>query len=597
MINWIPPATIFILGAMLIPLFKGKARQLFVLTIPVIGLANILAMESGTEWIYGYLRYDLIFGQVDKLSMVFGYVFVIMAFIGVLYSLHVKEHGHFIAGFLYVGSALGVVFSGDLFSLFIFWEIMAFSSVFLIWFQKEKASIDAGFRYLLVHTAGGLCLLAGIVLRVVETGSLEFGHIGLDGLDTYLILIGFLLNAAVPPLHAWLADAYPEATIVGAVFLSAFTTKTAVYVLLRAYSGTEILMWLGAFMAIFGVCYAVLENDIRRILGYHIISQVGYMVCGVGIGTYMAINGSAAHAFAHILYKGLLFMSTGAIIYSTGFRKLTDLGGLYKKMPITLIMYMVAGFAISGMPLFSGFVSKTMVIAAAEHDHHYIIFLMLMLASIGTFLSVGIKLPYFAFFGKDRGIEAKDPPVNMLAGMGIAAFLCILIGVYPKVLYDLLPYEVHFQPFTIPHVVGELQLLMFTALGFFLLLKKLHVEPTITLDIDWTYRKGSKVFMWFINEPLARGSQWTVDICLVIISFLKWFSKNPVLAVMLFKDSLTLRFIGHLGGRTRRDSISYLEDEKKHYPRDPVKRNPVGDSLLLALMFMAVYVMYYLFTA
>lgn len=597
MINWIPPATIFILGALLIPLFKGKARQLFVLTIPVFGLANILAMESGTEWIYGYLRYDLIFGQVDKLSMVFGYVFVIMAFIGVLYSLHVKEHGHFIAGFLYVGSALGVVFSGDLFSLFIFWEIMAFSSVFLIWFQKEKASIDAGFRYLLVHTAGGLCLLAGIVLRVVETGSLEFGHIGLDGLDTYLILIGFLLNAAVPPLHAWLADAYPEATIVGAVFLSAFTTKTAVYVLLRAYSGTEILMWLGAFMAIFGVCYAVLENDIRRILGYHIISQVGYMVCGVGIGTYMAINGSAAHAFAHILYKGLLFMSTGAIIYSTGFRKLTDLGGLYKKMPITLIMYMVAGFAISGMPLFSGFVSKTMVIAAAEHDHHYIIFLMLMLASIGTFLSVGIKLPYFAFFGKDRGIEAKDPPVNMLAGMGIAAFLCILIGVYPKVLYDLLPYEVHFQPFTIPHVVGELQLLMFTALGFFLLLKKLHVEPTITLDIDWTYRKGSKVFMWFINEPLARGSQWTVDICLVIISFLKWFSKNPVLAVMLFKDSLTLRFIGHLGGRTRRDSISYLEDEKKHYPRDPVKRNPVGDSLLLALMFMAVYVMYYLFTA
>lgn len=597
MINWIPPATIFILGALLIPLFKGKARQLFVLTIPVIGLANILAMESGTEWIYGYLRYDLIFGQVDKLSMVFGYVFVIMAFIGVLYSLHVKEHGHFIAGFLYVGSALGVVFSGDLFSLFIFWEIMAFSSVFLIWFQKEKASIDAGFRYLLVHTAGGLCLLAGIVLRVVETGSLEFGHIGLDGLDTYLILIGFLLNAAVPPLHAWLADAYPEATIVGAVFLSAFTTKTAVYVLLRAYSGTEILMWLGAFMAIFGVCYAVLENDIRRILGYHIISQVGYMVCGVGIGTYMAINGSAAHAFAHILYKGLLFMSTGAIIYSTGFRKLTDLGGLYKKMPITLIMYMVAGFAISGMPLFSGFVSKTMVIAAAEHDHHYIIFLMLMLASIGTFLSVGIKLPYFAFFGKDRGIEAKDPPVNMLAGMGIAAFLCILIGVYPKVLYDLLPYEVHFQPFTIPHVVGELQLLMFTALGFFLLLKKLHVEPTITLDIDWTYRKGSKVFMWFINEPLARGSQWTVDISLVIISFLKWFSKNPVLAVMLFKDSLTLRFFGHIGGRTRRDSISYLEDEKKHYPRDPVKRNPVGDSLLLALMFMAVYVMYYLFTA
>ena len=594
MIDWVPPAAIFILGALLIPLFKGKARQLYVLIIPVIALANLLVMESGTKWTVGYLKYDLIFGQVDKLSMVFGYVFVIMAFIGVLYSLHVREHGHFVAAFLYLGSALGVVFSGDLFSLFIFWEIMAFSSVFLIWFQKEKASIDAGFRYLLVHTAGGLALLAGIVLRVMETGSLEFGHIGLDGLDTYLILIGFILNAAVPPLHAWLADAYPEATIVGAVFLSAFTTKTAVYVLLRAYSGTEILMWLGAIMAIFGVCYAVLENDIRRILGYHIISQVGYMVCGVGIGTYMAINGSAAHAFAHILYKGLLFMSTGAIIYSTGLRKLTDLGGLYKKMPITLVMYMVAGFAISGMPLFSGFVSKTMVIASAEHAHQYIIFLMLLLASIGTFLSVGIKLPYFAFFGKDRGIEAKDPPANMLAGMGIAAFLCILIGVYPKVLYDLLPYEVDFQPFTIPHVVGELQLLMFTALGFFLLLKKLQVEPTITLDMDWTYRKGSKLFMWFINEPLARGSQWTVDVSLRIIAFLKWFAKNPVLAIMLYKDRITLHFLGRIGSRTQMDSIRYWEEEKKLYPKNPVKRNPVGDSLLMALIFMSIYVLYYL---
>ncbi|MBE0524411.1 MAG: Na(+)/H(+) antiporter subunit D [Methanosarcinales archaeon] len=594
MIDWVPPAAIFILGALLIPLFKGKARQLYVLIIPVIALANLLVMESGTKWTVGYLKYDLIFGQVDKLSMVFGYVFVIMAFIGVLYSLHVREHGHFVAAFLYLGSALGVVFSGDLFSLFIFWEIMAFSSVFLIWFQKEKASIDAGFRYILVHTAGGLALLAGIVLRVMETGSLEFGHIGLDGLDTYLILIGFILNAAVPPLHAWLADAYPEATIVGAVFLSAFTTKTAVYVLLRAYSGTEILMWLGAIMAIFGVCYAVLENDIRRILGYHIISQVGYMVCGVGIGTYMAINGSAAHAFAHILYKGLLFMSTGAIIYSTGLRKLTDLGGLYKKMPITLVMYMVAGFAISGMPLFSGFVSKTMVIASAEHAHQYIIFLMLLLASIGTFLSVGIKLPYFAFFGKDRGIEAKDPPANMLAGMGIAAFLCILIGVYPKVLYDLLPYEVDFQPFTIPHVVGELQLLMFTALGFFLLLKKLQVEPTITLDMDWTYRKGSKLFMWFINEPLARGSQWTVDVSLRIIAFLKWFAKNPVLAIMLYKDRITLHFLGRIGSRTQMDSIRYWEEEKKLYPKNPVKRNPVGDSLLMALIFMSIYVLYYL---
>jgi multicomponent Na+:H+ antiporter subunit D len=424
MIDWIPPAAIFILGGLLVPLFKGRAQKVYILLLPAIAFTSLLSTTHGTNWVYNYLGYELVFGQVDKLTMVFAYVFVIMAFIGMLYALHIKEQGQHISAFLYIGSALGVVFAGDLFSLFIFWEIMAFSSVFLVWYQKDKASIDAGFRYLLVHTAGGLFLLGGIVLRVVETGSIEFGHIGLDGLDSYLILVGFLINAAVPPLHAWLSDAYPEATITGAVFMTAFTTKSAVYVLLRSYSGTEILIYLGAIMALYGVVYAVLENDIRRLLAYHIISQVGYMVAGVGMGAaiiggfaqmqevatpgqMLATNGAAAHAFAHILYKGLLFMGAGAVIYMTGKRKLTELGGLYKTMPITLILYMVGAFAISAVPLFSGFVSKTMVIAGAEKSHLTLIFLMLTFASAGTFLHTGLKLPYFTFFAKDSGIRVK----------------------------------------------------------------------------------------------------------------------------------------------------------------------------------------------
>ncbi|MDF1558071.1 MAG: Na(+)/H(+) antiporter subunit D [ANME-2 cluster archaeon] len=614
MIDWVPPAFIFILGALLVPLFKGRAQKIFILMLPLIAFTDLLSTTHGTNWVYKYLGYELVFGQVDKLTMVFGYVFVIMAFIGMLYALHIKEQGQHISAFLYIGSALGVVFAGDLFSLFIFWEIMAFSSVFLVWYQKDKASIDAGFRYLLVHAAGGLFLLAGIVLRVVETGSIEFGNIGLDGLDSYLILIGFLINAAVPPLHAWLSDAYPEATITGAVFMTAFTTKSAVYVLIRGYSGTEILIYLGAIMALYGVVYAVLENDIRRLLAYHIISQVGYMVAGVGMGAaivggftqlqevatpgqMLATNGAVAHAFAHILYKGLLFMGAGAVIYMTGKRKLTELGGLYKTMPITLILYMVGGFAISAVPLFSGFVSKTMVIAGAEKSHLTLIFLMLTFASAGTFLSTGLKLPYFTFFVKDSGIRAREPPLNMLLAMGVAAFMCILVGVYPQMLYNILPYPVDYHPYAIGHVVGELQLLLFTAFGFFLLLDKLYGEFTISLDTDWLYRKPAKVFMWFINEPLARVSQWPVEVSLHAISFLKWFSKNPVLAVMLFKDSVTLHFFGRIGGRTQMDSIWYLEEEKKLYPKNPVKRNPVGDSLLLALMFMAVYVMYYLFAA
>ncbi|HUW68012.1 MAG TPA: Na(+)/H(+) antiporter subunit D [Candidatus Nanoarchaeia archaeon] len=609
MIEWVPPAFIFILGALLVPLFKGRAQKVYILLLPLLAFTDLLSTSQGTNWVYNYLGYELIFGQVDKLTMVFAYAFVIMAFIGILYALHIKEQGQHISAFLYIGSALGVVFAGDLFSLFIFWEIMAFSSVFLVWYQKDKASYDAGFRYLLIHTAGGLFLLAGIVIRVVDTGSIEFGHIGLDGLDSYLILIGFLINAAVPPLHAWLSDAYPEATITGAVFMTAFTTKSAVYVLLRGYSGTEILIYLGAIMALYGVVYAVLENDIRRLLAYHIISQVGYMVAGVGMGAaivgsfsqiqatpgeMLATNGAAAHAFAHILYKGLLFMGAGAVIYMTGKRKLTELGGLYKTMPITLSLYMVGGFAISAVPLFSGFVSKTMVIAGAEKSHLTLIFLMLTFASAGTFLHTGLKLPYFTFFAKDSGIRVKEPPINMLLAMGVAAFMCILVGVYPQILYNMLPYPVDYNPFTVGHVVGELQLLLFTAFGFFLLVDKLYGERTISVDTDWFYRKSGKVFNWFINDPLAKISQWPVDVCLKIISFLKWFSKNPVLAGILFKDTLTLHFLGRIGNRTQMDSMSYLETEKKLYPKNPVKRNPVGDSLLLALVFMSIYVLYYL---
>lgn len=502
MIN-IPPALIFIFGAFLIPLFKGRIKKGYLLLLPVLAFIVLLTVSEGIHWKVGFLDYDLILGKVDRLSMVFAYVFVIMAFIGNVYGRHVEEDGQHIAALLYAGSALGVVFAGDMLSLFIFWEIMTLSSLYLIWAKGTEASYTAGLRYLCVHLFGGLCLLTGIIIHAQQTGSIEFGFIGLNGLASSLILIGFLINAAVPPLHAWLADAYPEATVTGAVFLSVFTTKTAVYVLIRAFPGTEILIWLGAVMTIYGVVYAVLENDIRRLLAYHIISQVGFMVAGVGIGTEMAINGASAHAFAHILYKGLLFMGAGAVIHMTGKSKLTELGGLYKTMPITLILYMIGAFSISAFPLLSGFVSKSMVISAAGEEHMAVIWLMLTFASAGTFLSIGLKLLYFTFFAKDSGIKAKEPPLNMLMGMGIAAFFCIFIGVFPKILYNILPYTVDYAPYTTGHVLGALQLLLFTGLAFLLLLKRAESKATISLDTDWFYRKGSLVFLWLANRVIG----------------------------------------------------------------------------------------------
>jgi multicomponent Na+:H+ antiporter subunit D len=299
-------------------------------------------------------------------------------------------------------------------------------------------------------------------------------------------------------------DAYPEATATGAVFLTAFTTKSAVYALIRGYAGTEILVWLGAVMAVYGVVYAVLENDARRLLAYHIVSQVGYMVCGVGIGTQLALNGATAHAFAHILYKGLLFMGAGAVLHMTGLRKLSDMGGLYKTMPLTLGLYMVGAFAISAVPLFSGFVSKSMVVSAAAETHKTWIFLLLTLASSGTFLHTGLKLPYYMFFAGDHGLRAEEPPRNMLVAMALAAAACLLIGIVPAVLYAHLPYEAGYQPYTVRHLISTTGLLGFTAAGFFLLLRHLDPEPSISLDTDWVYRRGLPLTLGVVEGALAR---------------------------------------------------------------------------------------------
>jgi multicomponent Na+:H+ antiporter subunit D len=520
MIDWVHPSLLFILGACLIPFLKGKLQQAWLLIIPVLAVTCIFFTTPGAHWTCNFLGNPLIFGQADKLSTVFAWVFTIMSCIGAVYSLHVKDSGQHVAAFLYIAGSLGVTFAGDFFSLFIFWELMAFASAYLVFAKREQKAIEAGYRYILVHIFGGVCLLGGIIIHFIETKSIAFGPLAQDGgIAFYLILVGVLFNAAVPPFHAWLTDAYPEGTVTGSVFMSAFTTKTAVYVLVRAFPGTELLVWMGTIMALYGVVYAVLENDCRRLLAYHIISQVGYMVAGVGIGTDLSLNGSVSHAFAHILYKGLLFMGAGAVIYMTGKRKLTELGGLYKTMPITLSLYMIGGFAISAFPLFSGFVTKSMVVSGAAHDHRPLVALLLTMASAGTFLHTGLKLPYYMFFGKDSGIRTTEPPTNMLIAMGMAAFLCVGIGVFPGPLYHLLPYPVHFDPYTGDHVTSALGILLFTGLGFFMLLKKLDPEPTVSVDTDWVYRKGSKVFMWFANKPLAIYENYLSNI------YNTWFSK------------------------------------------------------------------------
>ena len=527
----LPPAVIFFIGAILLPLVSRRLRSAAFLVFPAAAFWWLLGLHSGDIFSVNYLSYTLVITRVDELSLVFGYVFVIITFLGGIYGYHIKDTAERVSTLLYAGSALGVVFAGDLFTLLVFWEIMAVASVYLIWARRTPQSKGAGMRYLMVHLFGGAVLMAGVLLHYSQTGSLEFNHLE-SGFASYLILFAFCINAAVPPLHAWLSDAYPEGTVTGSVFLSAFTTKTAVYVLARGFAGWEILIWAGVAMALYGVIYAVLENDARRLLAYHIISQVGYMVAGVGIGTAVAINGVSAHAFTHILYKGLLFMGAGAVLYATGRSKLSELGGLGKAMPWVFTLYMVGAFSISGVPFFSGFISKSMVVYAAGLSGLGLVVLLLNLASVGTFLHTGLKLPYFTWMGKratpSEKLTLKPIPPGMYIGMALTAVLCIIIGVFPNVLYNILPAPVDYHPYTSGHIIETVQLLIFTGIGFWLLLKWLKPKDYISLDTDWFYRRPAKLAYTLFILPINRLFALVQGFSLGIVRSLSAISINPV---------------------------------------------------------------------
>ncbi|WP_198040072.1 Na(+)/H(+) antiporter subunit D [Microbulbifer agarilyticus] len=493
----IAPFIPFFIAAALGLFLRGWMRALLFIAVPVLGLANLWLLGAGGAGIefghYAILDFNLLLFKADKLSLLFGYLFHIAALISVIYALHIRDTLQQVASMLYAGSALGAVFAGDLLTLFIFWELLALTSVFLVWARRSGRAYVAGLRYFTLHILSGLLLLGGIIFYGQTHGTLEFGQIGLDGSAySWMIFLAFGIKCAFPFFHNWLTDAYPESTPTGTVFLSAFTTKVAVYALARAYPGTELLVYIGATMACFPIFYAVIENDLRRVLAYSLINQLGFMVVGIGIGTSLAINGAVAHAFNDVIFKGLLFMSMGAVLHVTGKINGSELGGLYKKMPKTTVLCIIGAASISAFPLFSGFVSKSMVMSAAIKNGYDWVWLILLFASAGVFHHAGIKIPYFAFFAHDAKLPAREPPVNMLIAMSIAAALCLIIGIYPQALYNLLPYEISYTPYDVTHVLTQLQLLFFSALAFvWLNLRHLYPPelPSVNLDVEWVYRR------------------------------------------------------------------------------------------------------------
>ena len=434
----------------------------------------------------------------------FATVFALMAFVGGLYAFRQAKWYELAAAYAYAAGAVGVSFAGDLITLFVYWELMALFSTVVVWCGGSPAARAAGIRYAILHLLGGVVLKVGIEGFVVSTGSIQITPMLAHDFNSWMILCGILINVAAPPLSAWLADAYPESSPTGSVFLSAFTTKTAVLALILLFPGEPILIGVGLFMVMYGIIYALLENDIRRILAYSIVNQVGFMVCAVGIGTQMALNGAAAHAFAHILYKALLFMSAGVVIYRTGKNRCTELGGLFQTMPLTTICGIIGALSISSFPLTSGFTTKSLISQAAANEGLVWVYMLLAAASAGVFLHAGIKFPWFVFFQRDSGLRPKDAPWNMALAMVIFSALCILLGVFPEWLSSLLPYPMDYQAYTAGKVVFYLQLLLFSGLAFFMLLPMMKRTETISLDADWLWRRAAPAVLTVLAGILGR---------------------------------------------------------------------------------------------
>ena len=487
------PALALFIGAALAAVTSGYLRAIVMLAAPLLGAYGVYQLEPGTVIDYQMMGLQLTHVRVDALSIMFGYLFHLAAFIGVVYSLHIKDRLQDVAALAYAGSAVGAVFAGDLLTLFVYWELLAITSAFLIFARRSERSLGTGMRYLVMQIGSGVLLLAGAIWYASAGNGLAFNQIGLDAPGGLLIFIAFGIKAGFPMLHGWLTDAYPEATPTGTVFLSAFTTKVAIYSLARGFPGTDELIVIGTLMACFPIFLAVVENDLRRVLAYSLINQLGFMVVGIGIGTELALNGAVAHAFTDVIFKGLLMMSMGAVLHVTGEIRGSELGGLYKKMPKTAILCMVGAASISAFPLFSGFVSKSMIVSAAISEGYTFVWLALLFAAAGVFHHAGIKIPFFAFFAHESKhvATAHEPPRNMLIAMTIAAVLCVGIGSFPVILYSLLPYDTGYSPYDVSHVLAQMQLLAFSALAF-TWLKLAHIYPpelkSVHLDIDWFYR-------------------------------------------------------------------------------------------------------------
>ena len=589
------PAFSLIIGGLIAAVLRGRFASMALVIAPALGFWQVYSLELGSVSTMSLFGYEILGVVVDRQAQLFGYLFHLAALVAGIYSFHLRDPWQISMALLYAATAVGVAFAGDMLSLFLWWEGLAITSVFQIWGRKTKQAEESGFRYLFFHISSGLLLLAGILFRYHGEGpsafslepltrALEAGDLG-----AWLILLAIGIKAAFPGLHVWLKDGYAEATHSGPVWLCAFTTKCAVCMLARLFPGADILITIGGVMAMFPIFYAVIENDLRRVLCYSKINQIGFMVVGIGIGTELAIDGAIAHAFTHVLYKGLLFMSMGAVLYRTGEIRGSHLGGLYKSMPWTTGFCIVGAASISAFPLFSGFISKSIIITEAAKNGHVFIWLCLLFASAGVFHHAGIKIPFFAFFAHDSGKRPKEAPLNMLIAMGISSFMCIFLGCNPQWLYSMLPNgAAGYHPYDATHVITQFEILLFSALAFTILNLRGKYPPelpSVNLDIDWVYRKAGRSFLLSMSVFWNGLNKYIHSLIVVdLISKVGVFTKVGHIQIISFVSEQ----INKLGFSSTSSSVLPKNKVEK---RASLGIHPVGLTAVIALLFVAAFLL------
>lgn len=589
MVEWLHPSLVFFAAALLVPLCPVPVRRALLLAAPLIAFALLWRLTPQASLPYELFGFELNLLRVDGLGRAFGVVFTLNALAAFLFALTRGSLGQHCAALVYIGASLGAVLAGDLISLYLFWEVMAVASTFIILARKTPQSFQAGLRYILVHLFGGLCLLAGMLLHLAQGGGVEFALLATQGAAAWLILLGFLVNVAAFPFSAWLSDAYPQATATGAVILTAYTTKTAVYALVRGFAGWEVLILIGAVMALFGVIYALLENHLRRMLAFALISQNGIMVAGVGVGSALALNGAIAYALVCILYMGLLWMTAGAVEEQTGRSRLSELGGLRTAMPLTFACAVVGALTIASFPGLGGFVSKPMILKGAAYGGHYWGWLALEFAAAGVVLHASLRYLLEIFFGPAPAKPATDPPGHMLAAMGLLAAACIGLGLFPQALYALLPYEAKFVPYTFEQALNQLQLLAGAALGYLLLRSRLRAPAGLTLDTDWLYRKGGQSFYQLAENVFNSLNVWGERYFLRRMpELLTRFFARPGTQLLGMVWLPVLQMQGKKPEELKGEA-EFLERRGRH------GSYPVGGGVLLSVLFIALMTVLYFF--